>query len=141
MMEEDAVTGVTSNPTIFQKAIAEGDAYDEQLRQLVGDEDDPKEIFIALAGRDVGDACDLMRSVWDGGEGLRGYVSMEVDPTLAYDSDGTLAEAKRLHELVDKPNLYVKIPGDRRRACADRGDDRAREVDQRHADLLASAAP
>ena len=110
MMEEDAVTGVTSNPTIFQKAIAEGDAYDDQLRQLVGDEDDPKEIFIALAGRDVGDACDLMRSVWDGGEGLRGYVSMEVDPTLAYDSDGTLAQAKRLHELVDKPNLYVKIP-------------------------------
>jgi transaldolase len=111
MMEEDAVTGVTSNPTIFQKAISEGSAYDEQLRDLVEHEDDAKEIFIALAGRDVGDACDLMRSVWDGGEGLRGYVSMEVDPTLAYDSDGTLAEAKRLHGLLDKPNLYVKIPG------------------------------
>ena len=111
MMEEDAVTGVTSNPTIFQKAIADGSAYDEQLRELVGDEEDAREIFIALAGRDIGDACDLMRPVWDGGEGLRGYVSMEVDPTLAYDSDGTLAQAKRLHELVDKPNLYVKIPG------------------------------
>src|SRR4051794_14263833 len=111
MMEEDAVTGVTSNPTIFQKAISQGNAYDEQLRELVGHEADAKEIFIALAGRDVSDACDLMRSVWDGGEGLRGYVSMEVDPTLAYDSDGTLAQAKRLHELVDKPNLYVKIPG------------------------------
>jgi transaldolase len=111
MMEEDAVTGVTSNPTIFQKAISEGSAYDEQLRDLVEHEQDAKEIFIALAGRDVSDACDLMRSVWDGGEGLRGYVSMEVDPTLAYDSDGTLAEARRLHELVDKPNLYVKIPG------------------------------
>ena len=111
MMEEDAVTGVTSNPTIFQKAIADGSAYDEQLRELVGHEEDTREIFIALAGRDIGDACDLMRPVWDGGEGLRGYVSMEVDPTLAYDSDGTLAQAKRLHELVDKPNLYVKIPG------------------------------
>ena len=111
MMEEDAVTGVTSNPTIFQKAIADGSAYDEQLRELVGHEEDAREIFIALAGRDIGDACDLMRPVWDGGEGLRGYVSMEVDPTLAYDSDGTLAQAKRLHELVDKPNLYVKIPG------------------------------
>src|SRR3954452_17600525 len=111
MMEEDAVTGVTSNPTIFQKAISEGSAYDEQLRDLVEDEEDAKEIFIALAGRDVGDACDLMRSAWDGGEGLRGYVSMEVDPTLAHDSNGTLAEARRLHELVDKPNLYVKIPG------------------------------
>ena len=110
MMEEDAVTGVTSNPTIFQKAISQGSAYDEQLRDLIEHEDDAKEIFIALAGRDVGDACDLMRSVWDGGAGLRGYVSMEVDPTLAYDSAGTLAEAKRLHALVDKANLYVKIP-------------------------------
>jgi transaldolase len=110
MMEEDAVTGVTSNPTIFQKAISEGSAYDEQLRDLVEREDNVKEIFIALAGRDVGDACDLMRSVWDGGVGLRGYVSMEVDPTLAYDSEGTLGEAKRLHSLVDKENLYVKIP-------------------------------
>jgi transaldolase len=111
MMQEDAVTGVTSNPTIFQKAISQGSAYDDQLRDLVEHEEDAKEIFIALAGRDVADACDLMRSVWDGGQGLRGYVSMEVDPTLAYDSDGTLAEAKRLHALVDKPNLYVKIPG------------------------------
>jgi transaldolase len=111
MMEEDAVTGVTSNPTIFQKAISQGSAYDDQLRDLVEHEDDAKEIFIALAGRDVGDACDLMRSVWDGGDGLRGYVSMEVDPTLAYDGTGTLAEAQRLHSLVDKPNLYVKIPG------------------------------
>jgi transaldolase len=110
MMAEDAVTGVTSNPTIFQKAISQGSAYDDQLRDLVEHEDDAKEIFIALAGRDVGDACDLMRSVWDGGAGLRGYVSMEVDPTLAYDSAGTLAEAKRLHALVDKANLYVKIP-------------------------------
>jgi transaldolase len=111
MMEEDAVTGVTSNPTIFQKAISQGSAYDEQLRDLVGHEEDAKEIFIALAGRDVGEACDLMRSVWDGGAGLRGYVSMEVDPTFAFDSDATLAEARRLHELVDRPNLYVKIPG------------------------------
>ena len=113
LMEKDAVTGVTSNPTIFQKAISQGSAYDAQLRDLFDDEDDAKEIFIALAGRDVSDACALMRSVWDGGKGLRGYVSMEVDPTLAYDSEATLAEAKRLHALVDKPNLYVKIPGTR----------------------------
>jgi transaldolase len=111
MMEEDAVCGVTSNPTIFQKAISQGASYDEQLRELVEHEEDAKEIFIALAGRDVGEACDLMRSVWDEGKGLRGYVSMEVDPTLAYESAGTLAEARRLHTLVDKPNLYVKIPG------------------------------
>jgi transaldolase len=111
MMEKDAVTGVTSNPTIFQKAISEGSAYDDQLRELLAHEQDAKEIFVALAGRDIGEACDLMRSVWDNGQGLRGYVSMEVDPTLAYDDVGTLAEARRLHELIEKPNLYVKIPG------------------------------
>ncbi|HZQ66061.1 MAG TPA: transaldolase [Gaiellaceae bacterium] len=110
MMDEDAVCGVTSNPTIFQKAISQGTAYDDQLRELLGHEDDAKEIFIALAGRDIGEACDLMRRVWDEGRGLAGYVSMEVDPTLAYDTVGTTAQAKRFHELIDKPNLYVKIP-------------------------------
>jgi transaldolase len=110
MMEEDAVTGVTSNPTIFQKAISQGNAYDEQLRELLHHEDDSKEIFIALAGRDICDACDLMRSVWDEGRGLRGWVSLEVDPFLAADTAATIDEARRLHELVDRPNLYVKIP-------------------------------
>jgi len=110
MMKEDAVTGVTSNPTIFQKAISQGTAYDDQLKELIDEETDPKEIFIALASRDVSAACDLMRSVWDDGAGLRGYVSMEVDPTLAYETEETFAQAKRFHELIDKPNLYVKIP-------------------------------
>ena len=110
MMREDAVVGVTSNPTIFQKAIAQGNAYDDQMRDLLEHEEDPKEIFVALAGRDVGEACDLMRKVWDGGRGLRGYVSMEVDPTLAADTEATIAEARRFHALIDKPNLYVKIP-------------------------------
>ena len=109
MMEDDAVCGVTSNPTIFQKALSEGDAYDDQLRELAG-ERDAREIFIALAARDVGNACDLMRPVWDGGKGLRGYVSIEVDPTLAYETEATVAQARRLHELIDRPNLYVKIP-------------------------------
>jgi len=66
-MEEDAVTGVTSNPTIFQKAISQGNAYDDQMRDLLEHEEDPKEIFIALAGRDIGDACDLMRRCFDDG--------------------------------------------------------------------------
>jgi transaldolase len=109
-MKQDAVTGVTSNPTIFQKAIAEGSAYDDQMRDLLEHEQDPKEIFVALAGRDIGEACDLMREVWDGGKGLRGYVSLEVDPTLAFDTTATITEAKRLAALVDRPNLYVKIP-------------------------------
>jgi transaldolase len=110
MIEEDAVCGVTSNPTIFQKAISQGSAYDDQLRELLTHEEDAKEIFVALAGRDIGEACDLMRHVWDDGKGLRGYVSMEVDPTLAADTEGTFAEARRFHALIDKPNLYVKIP-------------------------------
>ena len=111
MMEENAVCGVTSNPTIFQKALSQGSAYDAQVRDELDEEDDPKEIFVRLAARDVGDACDLMRSVWDGGAGLRGYVSIEVDPHLAYETETTYDEAKRLHALIDRPNLYVKIPG------------------------------
>jgi transaldolase len=113
MMEEDAVTGVTSNPTIFQKAISQGTAYDEQLKELIEQETDPKEIFVALASRDIAEACDLMRKVWDDGAGLRGYVSMEVDPTLAYETEETYEQAKRFHELIDRPNLYVKIPATR----------------------------
>jgi transaldolase len=111
MMEGDAVVGVTSNPTIFQKALSQGSAYDDQMRDLLRHEQDVKEIFVALAGRDVGEACDLMRRVWDEGNGLSGYVSMEVEPGLAYDTQGTVAQARRFHSLVDKPNLYVKIPG------------------------------
>jgi len=110
LMEEDAVVGVTSNPTIFQKAVAAGEVYDEQLRQELEHERDPKELFLRLAVKDVGDACDLLRTVWDEGGGQDGYVSLEVDPTLAYDTEGTIAEAIRLHELVDRPNLFVKIP-------------------------------
>src|SRR4051795_9161502 len=111
MMRDDAVVGVTSNPTIFQKALAEGDRYDDLLKEVVAaGETDPKEIFLQLSSHDVDEACDLMRKVWDEGEGLDGYVSWEVDPTLAYDREGTVAEAKRLHDWIDKPNLYVKIP-------------------------------
>ena len=109
-MREDAITGVTSNPTIFQKAISHGDRYDAQLSELLGHETDPKEIFIALAARDITAACDLLRDVWDEGAGLRGYVSMEVDPTLAYDTEQTFDQAQRFHALIDRPNLYVKIP-------------------------------
>jgi transaldolase len=110
MMREDAVVGVTSNPTIFQKAISAGDAYDDQLREVLEDERDPKEIFIRLASRDIEAALDLLRPVWDSGRGRDGYVSFEVDPSLAYDTAGTIEEAQRLHELIERPNLFVKIP-------------------------------
>jgi transaldolase len=109
-MRDDTVVGVTSNPTIFQKAISQGDAYDEQLRECLESEDELKEIFLHLAVRDVTDACDLLRPVWDEGQGQDGYVSIEVDPNLAYETEATIEEAQRLHEWVDRPNCHVKIP-------------------------------
>src|SRR3954449_5067352 len=107
---EQGVVGVTSNPTIFQGAIAEGDAYDDQIRELSSGNGDPKEIFWQLAKDDIRDACDILRSTWDGGEGKDGWVSLEVDPNLAHDTEATKAEAIRLHGLVDRPNLFIKIP-------------------------------
>ncbi len=109
MIDSDAVVGVTSNPTIFQKAL-DGDAYDEQLAHVLHDERDPKEIFFALAHRDITDACDLLRGAWDASDGQDGYVSWEVDPRMSHDHEGTVAEAKRIEALVNRPNLYVKIP-------------------------------
>jgi transaldolase len=110
LMTEDAVVGVTSNPTIFQKALSEGDWYDEQLREVLRDEDDPREIFWQLAVKDVSDALDRLRPIWDGGKGKDGYVSLEVDPDLAYERETTFDQAMRLHDWVDRPNLHVKIP-------------------------------
>jgi transaldolase len=106
----DGVVGVTSNPTIFQGAIAEGDAYDEQIKEVTARESEPKEIFLALARDDIRDACDILRPVWDEGSGRDGWVSLEVDPNLAHDTKSTIEEAKRLHALIERPNLLVKIP-------------------------------
>jgi transaldolase len=109
---EKGISGATSNPTIFQGAIAEGDAYDEQLRDVLETERDPKEVFLALAREDIRGACDLFRPVFDRNEKTRdGWVSLEVDPNLAHDTAGTVAEAKRLHPMVERPNLFIKIPG------------------------------
>ena len=110
LMRDDAVVGVTSNPTIFQKSLAEGSWYDEQLRDVLGEESDPKEIFYRLAVSDIENACDTLRPVWDEGDGRDGYVSMEVDPTLAYEQEATIEEAMRFHEWIERPNLFVKIP-------------------------------
>ena len=107
---DQGVRGVTSNPTIFQSAIADGDAYDEQLREVLKETTEPKEVFLQLATRDIQGACDLFKQVHDDGDGKDGWVSLEVDPNLAHDTQGTIEEAKRLHELVDRKNLLVKIP-------------------------------
>jgi transaldolase len=111
LMDEDAVVGVTSNPTIFQKALSEGTWYDDQLREVAAETDDPVEQFISLAQEDIREACDLLAPVWERTGGVDGYVSLEVDPTLAYDRDASFEQAMRFHREVDRKNLYVKIPG------------------------------
>jgi transaldolase len=109
LMEEDAVVGVTTNPTIFQKAVSQGDSYDAQLKELLAEETDPKEIFLHLSARDVEAALDVLAPVHEKNP-QDGYVSWEVDPTLAYDRESTFDEAMRLFAWIPKPNLYVKIP-------------------------------
>ena len=110
MMEDDAVTGVTSNPTIFQKALASGSAYDEDMKKLLAETDDPEQIFFSLALQDIRDACDVLKPAYDASNGVDGYVSMEVLPGLAYDTEGTFAQAQWISKEVERPNLYVKIP-------------------------------
>lgn len=119
---DDGIVGVTSNPTIFQGAIAEGTDYDDQLREVLKTESDPKEVFLALAREDIREACDVLRPVFDRGDATRdGWVSLEVDPGLAHDAAATAKEARRLHGMIDRPNLFVKIPGTQEglRAIAD----------------------
>jgi transaldolase len=110
LVDEDAVVGVTSNPTIFEKALSTGEWYDEQLRAELERSDDTKDVFFALAVEDIKRACDLLRPVWDRTDGVDGFVSIEVDPDLAYERDATFDQAKDLHERVNRRNVYVKIP-------------------------------
>lgn len=109
-MIEDGIVGVTSNPAIFQKAIGGSDLYDDQLQELAEKEDDPKEIFWEIARRDIQDACDIFMPVYERTGGEDGFVSLEVQPDIAYDTQDTIEEAQRLHDMVDRPNLFVKIP-------------------------------
>jgi transaldolase len=110
LIEEDAVVGVTSNPTIFEKALSTGDWYDAQLRAELEHSDDTREVFFALAVEDIKRACDLLRPVWVRTGGVDGFVSLEVDPDLAYERDATFEQARELTEAVGRPNLFVKIP-------------------------------
>jgi transaldolase len=112
-MMDDGVLGVTSNPTIFQQAIAQSELYDEELQELAKETDDPKEIFRRIAVRDIRDACDIFMPVYERTERKDGYVSLEVAPELAHDTEGTVTRAKLLSEMIDRPNLLVKIPATR----------------------------
>ncbi len=105
------VRGLTSNPTIFQKAIAAGDDYDEQFKQLVDAGADTDAAYWKMVTRDIEAALAILRPVYDESDGLDGFVSVEVAPALARDTDGTIEAARKLHQSIDEPNLYVKIPG------------------------------
>lgn len=109
-IREDALTGQTSNPTIFEKALAEGAAYDAQLATIDAFRSD-REAFELVATTDVRDACDAFREVYDQTDAVDGYVSLEVSPDLARDTAGTVAEARRLWQIVDRPNVMIKVPG------------------------------
>ena len=110
LIDRDAVVGATSNPTIFEKAMTQGEAYDEQLHELAARGCGAAESFWALAETDIADACERFHPVWERTDRRDGYVSIEVDPRLAYETLETFREATRLHEAIDRPNLLVKIP-------------------------------
>ena len=110
LVDTKHVVGVTSNPTIFQKAMEKGTAYDEQIHDLAVRGVSLDESVRLLTGYDIRWACDVLRATYDRTNGLNGRVSIEVDPRIAHDSDKTIAEAKALWWLVDRPNAFVKIP-------------------------------
>lgn len=106
----EGVTGVTSNPTIFQQAITKSQAYAADLQRLVTDGHDANTIFETLAIADIQAAADVLRPVYDAAGGHDGFVSLEVTPDLAYDTDKTVAQAQRLHAAVSRANLLIKVP-------------------------------
>jgi transaldolase len=108
---DQGLRGMTSNPTIFEKAIGHSNDYDDQLRSLLDDGLDATALFEALAIRDIRSACDAFRALFDSTHGADGYVSLEVSPTLARDRQGTIDAAARLWAAVDRPNVMIKIPG------------------------------
>jgi transaldolase len=111
LIREDGLRGMTSNPTIFEKAITGSALYDDDIRRLMGESRAPGEIFEAIAVDDIQRACDLFLPVYEASGGVDGVVSIEVSPELARDTDGTIEEAERLWDAVARPNVMVKIPG------------------------------
>src|SRR5919202_1883440 len=111
LVDEESLRGVTSNPAIFEKAILGADDYDDQLEQLAREGKSTREIFQGMAIKDVQDACDVLRPVYDQTGGDDGFVSLEVDPDIAFDTERTMEQAREYWERVDRPNLMIKIPG------------------------------
>src|SRR5215211_2520679 len=110
LIDNKSVVGVTTNPTIFASALAKGDAYDDQLREIAAAGKDVDRAVFELTTSDVREACDVMRPVYDRTNGVDGRVSIEVDPRLAHDTGKTIETARALYEAVDRPNVMIKIP-------------------------------
>src|SRR5690349_9599215 len=110
LVKNDSVVGVTTNPSIFQAALADGERYDDQVRELAGQGADADKTVFSITTTDVRDACDVLRPTYDATNGVDGRVSIEVAPDLAFDTDETIASAKELWAEVDRPNLFIKIP-------------------------------
>src|SRR3954471_8318588 len=110
MIDEDAVTGVTSNPTIFEKAIGHSERYDDGLEEAVGKGLGPRDTFFQLAFRDIRDGAELLRPVWERTGGQDGYISFELPPELADDAKGSVEAAKRFRQEIDRPNVFIKVP-------------------------------
>jgi transaldolase len=110
-IDEFEITGLTSNPTIFDKAISQGNAYDEQISELTEQELSPEDIFFAVAIRDLQGAADLFAPVHERTDGVDGFVSLEVSPLLADDAPATIEQVRRLHDEGNRDNLFIKIPG------------------------------
>ena len=111
LIDEDGIRGVTSNPAIFEKAIAGSPDYDSAIRALALDGRDVAAIYQTLTVEDVQNAADEFRPLYDSSDGKHGFVSLEVNPHLAHDSAGTIAEARRLWQALDRPNVFIKVPG------------------------------
>ena len=111
LVHDDGLTGVTSNPTIFEKAMGGSDRYDDALAAAAQRSDDPREIFLEVAFADIRDGADELREVYDASEGRDGYISFELLPELAHDVEGSVAAAKVIRERIDRPNVLIKVPG------------------------------
>jgi len=110
MLDNDGIVGVTANPTIFEKSISAGHAYDEQMQELLRAGKSTSEIYEALVIKDIQTVADMLRPIYDRTNGQDGYVSLEVSPELANDTQGTISEAERFWKMVNRPNLMIKIP-------------------------------
>ena len=108
---EEGLRGITSNPSTFHKAIARSKDYDPQIHQLIKEKRSLSDIYERLVVTDIQDACDILRPVYDASDGVDGFVSLEVSPHLAHDTEGTVAEARHLYAMVNRPNVFIKIPG------------------------------